>query len=81
MYQDRSLINFPLVFGQGGALDIDTDVPGEYRPAVKQYMENRFGASQVCSVGTYTTLQIKQAINDVGKIYGASIPTLRRLTK
>ena len=81
MYQDRSPINFPLVFGQGGALDIDTDVPGEYRPAVKQYMENRFGASQVCSVGTYTTLQIKQAINDVGKIYGASIPTLRRLTK
>ena len=61
--------------------DIDTDVPGEYRPAVKQYMENRFGASQVCSVGTYTTLQIKQAINDVGKIYGASVSTLRRLTK
>lgn len=81
MYRDHSPINFPLVFGQGGALDIDTDVPGEYRPAVKQYMENRFGASQVCSVGTYTTLQIKQAINDVGKIYGASIPTLRRLTK
>lgn len=81
MYRDRSPINFPLVFGQGGALDIDTDVPGEYRPAVKQYMENRFGASQVCSVGTYTTLQIKQVINDVGKIYGASIPTLRRLTK
>lgn len=61
--------------------DIDTDVPGEYRPAVKQYMENRFGASQVCSVGTYTTLQIKRAINDVGKIYGVSVPTLRRLTK
>jgi DNA polymerase-3 subunit alpha len=61
--------------------DIDTDVPGEYRPAGKQKMENRFGASQVCSVGTYTTLQIKQAINDVGKIYGASVPTLRRLTK
>jgi DNA polymerase-3 subunit alpha len=81
LYRDRSPINFPLVFGQGGALDIDTDVPGEYRPAVKQYMENRFGASQVCSVGTYTTLQIKQAINDVGKIYGVSIPTLRRLTK
>ena len=44
-------------------------------------MEKSFGASQVCSVGTYTTLQIKQAINDVGKIYGASVPTLRRLTK
>lgn len=81
MYRDRSPINFPLVFGQGGALDIDTDVPGEYRPAVKQYMENRFGVSQVCSVGTYTTLQMKQAINDVGKLYGTSIPTLRRLTK
>lgn len=61
--------------------DVDTDVPGEKRPLVKQYMENRFGVSQVCSVGTYTTLQIKQAINDVGKIYGASIPTLRRISK
>ena len=81
MYRDRSPINFPLVFGQGGELDIDTDVPGEYRPAVKKYMEERFGETQVCSVGTYTTLQIKQAINDVGKIYGASIPTLRRISK
>ena len=81
MCLDRSLINCPLVFGQGGELDIDTDVPGEYRPAVKKYMEERFGETQVCSVGTYTTLQIKQAINDVGKIYGASIPTLRRISK
>lgn len=61
--------------------DVDTDVPGEKRPLVKQYMEERFGETQVCSVGTYTTLQIKQAINDVGKIYGASIPTLRRISK
>lgn len=61
--------------------DVDTDVPGEKRPLVKQYMEERFGETQVCSVGTYTTLQIKQAINDVGKIYGASVPTLRRISK
>lgn len=61
--------------------DVDTDVPGEKRSLVKRYMEERFGETQVCSVGTYTTLQIKQAINDVGKIYGASIPTLRRISK
>lgn len=61
--------------------DVDTDVPGEKRPLVKRYMEERFGGTQVCSVGTYTTLQIKQAINDVGKIYGASIPTIRRISK
>lgn len=61
--------------------DVDTDVPGEKRPLVKRYMEERFGETQVCSVGTYTTLQIKQAINDVGKIYGASVPTLRRISK
>lgn len=61
--------------------DVDTDVPGEKRTLVKRYMEERFGETQVCSVGTYTTLQIKQAINDVGKIYGASIPTLRRISK
>lgn len=61
--------------------DVDTDVPGEKRTLVKRYMEERFGETQVCSVGTYTTLQIKQAINDVGKIYGASVPTLRRISK
>lgn len=61
--------------------DVDTDVPGEKRSLVKRYMEERFGETQVCSVGTYTTLQIKQAINDVGKIYGASVPTLRRISK
>lgn len=61
--------------------DVDTDVPGEKRPLVKRYMEERFGETQVCSVGAYTTLQIKQAINDVGKIYGASVPTLRRISK
>ena len=61
--------------------DVDTDVPGEKRSLVKRYMEERFGETQVCSVGTYTTLQIKQAINDVGKIYGASNPTLRRISK
>lgn len=38
------------------------------RPEVKQYMEERYGKDQVCSVGTYTTLQIKAALKDLGKV-------------
>ena len=31
--------------------DIDCDYPGEDRPRVKKYMEERYGWKQVCSVG------------------------------
>ena len=33
--------------------DIDCDYPGEDRPRVKKYMEERYGWKQVCSVGSY----------------------------
>lgn len=61
--------------------DIDTDFPGEQRPRVKEYMEERFGKSQVCAVGTYTTLQLKAALTDLSKQYGVSISTIRRISK
>lgn len=60
--------------------DIDTDFGGEQRPLVKEYMEQRFGQSQVCSVGTYTTLQLKAAITDLCRQEGVDIPTVRRFT-
>lgn len=49
----------------GGTLpDIDTDFPGAQRYLIKEYMEKRFGESQVCSVGTYTTMRPKGIIKD-----------------
>lgn len=44
-------------------------------------MEQRFGEEQVCSVGTYTTLQLKAALTDFAKLYGVDIPTIRRISK
>lgn len=49
--------------------DIDCDYPGEDRPRVKKYMEERYGWNQVCSVGTYSALQLRAAIKDMARIY------------
>lgn len=43
-------------------------------------MEKRFGATQVTSLGTYTTMQLKAAITDLARCEGISIGTVRRIT-
>lgn len=50
--------------------DIDCDYPGIDRPRVKKYMEERYGWNQVCSVGTYSALQLRAAIKDMARVYG-----------
>lgn len=50
--------------------DIDTDFPGQDRPRVKAYMEERYGKNQVCSVGTFSALQLRAAIKDMARVYG-----------
>lgn len=44
-------------------------------------MEQRFGLTQVCSVGTYGTLKLKSAITDFSRLEGIPIPTVRRICK
>lgn len=61
--------------------DIDTDFPTNRRQEVKRYMEERFGTEQVCAVGTYTTLQLKAALNDMGDKYGVPLPEKKRISK
>jgi DNA polymerase III subunit alpha len=48
--------------------DLDTDLPSERRDEVKRYMEQRFGLTQVCSVGTYSTLQLKALLKDFARL-------------
>lgn len=50
--------------------DIDSDFQGSRRSEVKQYMEQRFGKSQVASVGTYTTFQLKGIVKDIARVVG-----------
>lgn len=67
---------------KGGSLpDIDTDFPGLRREEIKKYMEDKYGIEYVCSVGTYTTLQLKAAIKDVGKYFNLSFEETNFITK
>ena len=50
--------------------DVDSDCMSSRRNEIKRYMEQRFGLTNVCSVGTYTTLKLKAALKDVGRQLG-----------
>lgn len=52
---------------KGSMPDIDIDFPGARRDEVKRYMEDRFGGSHVASVGTYVTLQLKAAFQEMAR--------------
>lgn len=53
-----------------GLPDIDTDFASERREDVKRYMEQRFGKDNVCSIGTYSTMQSKAAFRDLLRFRG-----------
>lgn len=54
----------------GSLPDIDSDFANKDRPAVKRYIEERFGKLQVCSVGTYTTFKPKGLLKDLARMVG-----------
>ena len=60
---------------------IETDFPGEVRGRVKEYMEQRYGITQVCSVGTYSALQPRQAIKDFARLMGIPFQDVNMVTK
>ena len=49
--------------------DIDSDFAGKDRGSIKEYMEERFGKDNVCSVGTYATFKPKGMIKDFAKFF------------
>ena len=57
---------------KGSMPDIDIDFPGNRRDEVKRYMEERFGGNHVASVGTYVTLQLKAAFQEMGRAMNVS---------
>ena len=60
--------------------ELDTDFEMARRGEVKEYMERRYGKDQVCSVGTYTTLQVKAAIKDLCRLEGIPVPEVNMFT-
>jgi DNA polymerase-3 subunit alpha len=61
--------------------DIDTDFEASRRDDVKRYLEERYGWENVCSVGTYTNLQLKQTLKDVSKIHGVSYEAVNYISE
>lgn len=61
--------------------DVDVDFPSVDRPRVKKYMEERYGWSRVCSVGTYSALQLRATIKDMSRIYGLEFQTVNEMMK
>jgi DNA polymerase-3 subunit alpha len=61
--------------------DVDVDFPGEDRGKVKEYMEQRFGEVNVCSVGTYSALQLRAAIKDMSRVYGLEFQEVNDMMK
>ena len=53
--------------------DVDTDFEANRRDDVKAYMEKRFGSDHMCSLGTYTSLQMKALLKDFCRIKGIPI--------
>lgn len=48
--------------------DIDSDFPGRERGKVKRYIEQRFGETQVASVGVYTTMKLRGLLKDFARL-------------
>ena len=53
--------------------DIDSDMEAGRRDDVKAYMERRFGSTHMCSLGTYSSLQMKALLKDFCRIQGVPI--------
>jgi len=60
--------------------DIDSDFSGKDRASIKKYMEQRFGETQVCSVGTYSTMKPKGLIKDLARVNGVDFSEANLIT-
>jgi DNA polymerase-3 subunit alpha len=70
--KDRAMKSLP---------DIDLDFMSERKNEVKKYMRNRYGEEHVCSIGTYTTLQIKAGIKDFARVRSLPVEYINKINK
>lgn len=61
--------------------DIDTDFADKDREKIIDYLRQKYGSDRVSHIITYQTIQAKQAIRDVGRIYGFSQTSIELLSK
>ncbi len=61
--------------------DFDVDFCQERRFEVIEYVTNKYGKDRVCQIVTFAKEQSKNAIKDVGRVFGLSFSETNRLTK
>lgn len=52
--------------------DIDLDIPDNRRDEMVQYMQHKYGDNHMAQIITFGTFAPKQAIRDVGRVFGLS---------
>ena len=86
MVQEKNIVDSIEIVEQektvtGYLPDIDTDFESERRDDVKKYMESKYGADRVCSLGAYTSLQMRAAFRDFCKLRNVPLSTVEFLSK
>ena len=61
--------------------DLDIDFSASRKDEVKRYMEQRYGVNQVCSIGTYTTLQLKAALREFCRLENIPVEDINYFSK
>lgn len=65
--------------GRKSLPDIDIDLPQSQRPEALEYLRARFGAENVCAVGTLNRNGMRAALRDVGRAMGIPIPDVNQI--
>lgn len=61
--------------------DIDTDFADKDREKIIEYLKKTYGPERVSHIITYQTIQAKQAIRDIGRVYKFSPTSVELLSK
>ena len=61
--------------------DIDVDFMDTRRDEVIQYMRDKYGNERVANIVTFQTIQAKQSIRDIGRVYSYSTDYIELLSK
>jgi len=61
--------------------DIDMDFSAEKRELIKEYVVQKYGKDNVCSIGTIQKLFLKSTLKDVARVKGFDFETVNNITR
>lgn len=61
--------------------DFDIDIADQRRDELMEYTIQKYGVENVKQIGTFSKLQTRQAIKDVGRVLGIELPVTDKLAK